>query len=206
MSTKIFDQAAAGWDGKSLRVEVADKISTAIARLPLTRQMNAMEYGCGTGLVGLALAPTLGHLTAIDTSQGMLDVVREKIDKENFSNVTPHCCDLLRDNYTQKHDFIFSSMTLHHIRDAKGLLQRFTELLNPGGYLALADLITEDGSFHNPDAEGIMHHGFDPDKLAELLADFGMKDIKSEIIHSIVKGEKNKEFPVFLLTGRMVGE
>ena len=206
MSTKKFDQAAAGWDGKSRRVEVANKISAAIARMPLTNQMNAMEYGCGTGLVGLALAPALGQLTTIDTSQGMLDVVQEKIDKQDISNVTPHSCDLLRDNYTQKHDFIFSSMTLHHIRDAEGLLQRFTALLNPGGYLALADLVTEDGSFHGLDAEGIMHHGFDPDKLAEFLTDLGMTDVKSEIIHSIIKGEENKEFPVFLLTGRMGGE
>ncbi|HID71068.1 MAG TPA: class I SAM-dependent methyltransferase [Desulfobacterales bacterium] len=202
MSTRKFDQAAAGWDGKSRRVEVASKISAAIANLPLHKKINGMEYGCGTGLVGLALAPTLGHLTVIDTSQGMLDVVREKIESQNISNVTAQCCDLLRDNYTQKHDLIFSAMTLHHIKDTQGLLQRFTALLNPGGYLALADLVTEDGSFHGPDAEGIMHHGFDPHKLADLLTDSGMTDIKSEIIHSIDKEENNKEYPVFLLTGR----
>lgn len=202
MSTKKFDQAAAGWDGKSRRVEVANKISAAISRLPLTKKMNGMEYGCGTGLVGLALAPKLGHLTVIDTSQGMLDVVREKLESQNITHVTPLCCDLLRDNYTEKHDLIFSAMTLHHIRDAHGLLQRFTALLNPGRYLALADLVTEDGSFHAADAEGIMHHGFDPHKLADFVADSGMTDIKSEIIHSIDKEENNKEYPVFLLTAR----
>ena len=116
-----------------------------------------------------------------------------------------HCCDLLADDYTQKHDLIFCSMTLHHIKDAKRLLQHFTDLLNPGGYLAIADLVTEDGSFHEPSAEGIWHHGFDLEKLSTLLEDFDMKDVKSEIIHTIVKEEKNnKKYPVFLLTGRKI--
>lgn len=56
MSRKKFDRAAADWDKKSRRIMLAEKVSTAIGKLPLTRAMDAMEYGCGTGLVGLALA------------------------------------------------------------------------------------------------------------------------------------------------------
>lgn len=203
MSTKHFDKAAAEWDKKSRRVILADKISSAILRLPLSKTMDSMEYGCGTGLVGMAVAPSLGNLTTIDTSQGMLDVLQEKVNDQDISNIQTLCCDLSADDYTRKHDLIFCAMTLHHIQDAKGLLQHFTELLNPGGYLAIADLVTEDGSFHDPSAEGIWHHGFDPEHLTTLLEDFDMEDVKSEIIHKIVTEENhNKEYPVFLLTGR----
>lgn len=203
MSTKKFDNAAAGWDKKSRRVLLAEKISAAIAQLPLSKKMDGMEYGCGTGLVGMAIAPSLHSLTAIDTSQGMLDVLREKVKKENGSNVHTLCCDLSTEEYTQKHDLIFSSMTLHHIKNMTALLQRFAELLNPGGILALADLVTEDGSFHGPSAEGIHHHGFDPDTLAALLGGFGLVDIKCEIIHTIIREENNTlEYPVFLLSCR----
>ena len=93
-------------------------------------------------------------------------------------------------------------MTLHHIKNAKALLQRFTELLNPGGYLAIADLITEDGSFHKASTEGIWHQGFDPEELTNILENFAMEDVKSDIIHSIVREENDKGYPVFLLTGR----
>ena len=206
MSTERFDKAAAEWDGKSRRVVLAKKISDAIMGLPLSKTMDGMEYGCGTGLVGLAVAPALRSLTAIDTSQGMLDVLQKKINDQGTATIQTLCCDLSADDYTQKHDLIFCSMTLHHIKNEKGLLQHFTELLNPGGYLAIADLVTEDGSFHEAAAEGIWHHGFDPANLTTLLEDLDMETVKSEIIHTIIKEENNnKEYPVFLLTGRKTG-
>ena len=203
MSTERFDKAAAEWDEKPRRVQLAEKISAAIGKLPLSKEMDAMEYGCGTGLVGLPLAPALHRLTAIDTSQGMLDVVQEKINVQGLTNVQPLCRDLLAEEYTGKHDLIFCSMTLHHIKDAEGLLRRFTELLNPGGYLALADLVQEDGSFHGPSAEGIRHHGFNPETLIDFLATLGMVNLQSEVIHTIIKEENNNhEYPVFLLSGQ----
>jgi len=204
MSRERFDKAASQWDAKPRRVELAEKISAAISsHIPLSRAMNAMEFGCGTGLVGLALAPSLGHLTAIDSSRGMLDVLQEKIASQGLQNVRPLCYDLLHDNYRETHDLIFCAMTLHHIKDAEGLLARFAELLNPGGYLAVADLVTEDGSFHDPAAKGIHHHGFNPKRLSSFLSTLGMEDIGVETIHSIVKEEwENQQFPVFLLTAR----
>lgn len=206
MSTERFDKAAAEWDGKSRRVLLAEKISGAIMGLPLSQEMDGMEYGCGTGLVGMAVAPAIHSLTAIDTSQGMLDVLQKKLTDQGIVNIKTLCCDLLADDYQQKHDIIFCSMTLHHIKDNRALLQRFTELLNPGGYLAVADLVLEDGSFHEADAEGIWHKGFDPEELTTFLQDCSMEEIHSTIVHTIVKEEaNNKEFPIFLLTARTIG-
>ena len=160
-----------------------------------------MEYGCGTGLVGLAVAPALKRLTTIDTSQGMLDVLQEKIDNQDNGTIQTLCCDLAKDQYSQKHDIIFCAMTLHHIQDAKEMLKRFADLLNPGGYIAIADLLTEDGSFHGADIEGIWHKGFDPEELSTYLQDIGLEDMKSEFIHTISKEEINKQYPIFLLSG-----
>ncbi len=203
MTTKHFDKAATDWDKKQRRVQLAAKISTAIAGLPLSSEMDAMEYGCGTGLVGLSLAPTLGHLTTIDTSQGMLDVLQGKITEQGISNVQPLRCDLLADNYNKHHDLVFCAMTLHHIKEPETLLQRFTELLNKDGYLALADLALEDGSFHDPSVKGVHHHGFDSEQLAAILTAAGLVDIKSEIIHTLSRGEgEERTYPVFLLTAR----
>ncbi|MBU1140292.1 MAG: class I SAM-dependent methyltransferase [Proteobacteria bacterium] len=202
MTTGHFDKAATDWDKKQRRVQLAAKISTAIARLPLSADMDALEYGCGTGLVGLALAPALGHLTCIDTSQGMLDVLQEKIRDQGISNVRPLRCDLLIDDYSKRHDLIFCAMTLHHIQESDTLLLRFAELLKQGGYLALADLAQEDGSFHDSSVTGVHHHGFDREQLAALLTAAGLIDVKSEIIHIMTKGEEeDRKYPVFLLTG-----
>ncbi len=73
-------------------------------------------------------------------------------------------------------------------------------LLRPGGRIALADLDTEDGSFHAADAEGIHHHGFDREGLADLVRAAGFTDVgfrtATEVEH------ESRRFPVFLLLAR----
>jgi len=206
MSGKHFDQAAAGWDRKQRRIELAARIAAAISStLPLSRTMKAMEYGCGTGLVGLALAPKLGSLTAVDTSAGMLEVLAGKIADAKITNVTPLRLDLLHEPLTDRFDLIFCAMVLHHIQETDAILARFSDLLRDGGYLAVADLREEDGSFHDPGADGVMHHGFDPADLAARLGGLGMQEMRFSDVHSIVKpreGEETRSYPVFLLTGR----
>ena len=203
MSTKYFDKAATDYDKKTRRIELADKISNAIMQLPITEQMNGIEYGCGTGLVGMSVAPFLDTLTAIDSSQGMLDMLQKKIQEQEITNVKTLCCDFSTESFTEKQDLIICSMTLHHLENAKDILLQFTTLLNPGGYLAIADCVTEDGSFHDSSDEGIWHHGFNPEELKTFLGDADMGSLQSSIVHTITKNtNRKKEYPVFLLTGQ----
>jgi len=65
-------------------------------------------------------------------------------------------------------------MTLHHIKDVRGLLKRFHHALLPGGYIAIADLDKEDGRFHD-NHDGVFHHGFDRDELGLLFAEAGFR-------------------------------
>ncbi len=206
MSGKHFDKAAAGWDQQQRRVELAAKIAVAISTtLPLHKKMSALEYGCGTGLVGLALAPQLARLTAVDTSSGMLEVLARKIKDEQITNVTPLRLDLLQETLPEKFDLIFCAMTLHHIKEADQLLARFCDLLADGGYLAVADLKEEDGSFHDPESDGVMHHGFDPAELVTTLTDLGLHHLAVQEVHSLVKTNEagvERAYPVFLVTGK----
>ena len=208
MSEKHFDKAAAGWDQKQRRIEMAAKIAGAISStLPLTQTMKAMEYGCGTGLVGLALAPQLASLTAVDTSAGMLEVLVRKIDEEKIANVTPLRLDLLDQPCTDRFELIFSAMVLHHVQETDKILERLCALLVEGGYLAVADLWEEDGSFHDASAEGVMHHGFNPADLAARLGTLGIQNVSYAKVHSIIKTNEagnERGYPVFLLTGRKV--
>ena len=50
-------------------------------------------------------------------------------------------------------------MVLHHVTDIENIIRKFHNLLNPDGHLAIADLYTEDGSFHGKEFTG--HKGFD---------------------------------------------
>jgi len=204
-----FDTKAADWDKKKTRVALAGAIAEAISDLPLNREMSAMEYGCGTGLVGLALAPRLGKLTAVDTSPGMLEVLQQKIDTAGVHNVTPLQLDLAHEPCVDRFDLIFSAMTLHHIEAANDILAVFCRLLNDGGYLAIADLDREDGSFHAPGSRGVRHHGFDRRQLSRQLGEHGLTEVKDRTAYVFRKSGKDgtiRDYSIFLITGRKAKE
>ena len=89
-------------------------------------------------------------------------------------------------------------MVLHHVDDYEAIIHTFYSLLNPEGYLAIADLYTEDGSFHGPNVK--VHFGFDPDKLKEIFMRNGFKNIEYKTCFE-VKRESGTKYPVFLMVG-----
>jgi ubiquinone/menaquinone biosynthesis C-methylase UbiE len=90
-----FDERAKDWDSDPKKVERARVVADEIRKtVPLSREMNAFEYGCGTGLLSFALQEDLGQITLADTSQGMLDVLAEKVSAAGVTNMHPVRLDL----------------------------------------------------------------------------------------------------------------
>jgi tRNA (cmo5U34)-methyltransferase len=206
MTENRFDTAAINWDNEKRRIELAKAISSRIALLPLHAGMRAMEYGCGTGLVGLDLAGRLASLVAADSSPGMLESIKAKINDMGIRNVFPRLLDLHRDDCEQEvFDLIFSAMTLHHLTDVGSILGKIYHCLKPGGIIALADLDEEDGSFHQDNPEGVMHHGFNRKKLAGDLERLGFTAVQASTVHTIRKKNSQgdeRSFPVFLMAAK----
>lgn len=205
MSANRFDRAAADWDKKDQRVLLAAAIAGGIATLPLHPAMEALEYGCGTGLVGLALAPQLKSLTAADSSPGMLATLSDKIAAAGLTNVYPLHLDLHNEICPRQFDLIFLAMTLHHLADVGSIIEKLVIGLKTGGYIALADLESEDGSFHGDNTESVMHHGFDRDELGGTLRRLGCSIIRTQTVHTVVKPNAagvEQPYPVFLLTAK----
>jgi ubiquinone/menaquinone biosynthesis C-methylase UbiE len=198
-----FDKVAASWDEKPQRRQLAAAVVAGIATtVPLNRGMQVLEYGCGTGLCGLQLAPRVGQLTAADTSKGMLDELRRKTAALGMDNVTPVL--IPRHDWTlpvATFDLAFASMVLHHVKEIRPLLQHLLQSLKPGGFLALADLEEEGGAFHD-DPAGVAHHGFNPRELMAWLEQLGFTGVSQRTVHTICKqrGRVEHTFPVFLLT------
>jgi ubiquinone/menaquinone biosynthesis C-methylase UbiE len=196
-----FDSKARQWDENPVFQDRANQIAAAmIAAVPLNTSMRALDYGSGTGMLSFPLQEKLGHITLKDTSAGMLAVVEEKIAAWGIVNMATRRMDLTTASMPdERYDLIYSSMTLHHIPDTNAILEAFHTLLNPGGWLCIADLDQEDGSFHGIQVN--VHHGFDRDALAELAAQAGFIDIRFSTVFEIVKTTEtgSRAYPVFLL-------
>jgi 2-polyprenyl-3-methyl-5-hydroxy-6-metoxy-1,4-benzoquinol methylase len=202
-----FDSKARQWDENPVFQERGLKIAQAIReRVPLHPQMRALDYGCGTGLLSFPLKDELGAILMADSSGGMLEVVNEKIAAQGVANMTTLQLDLLADPPpAQRFDLIATSMTLHHVPDTDHILRVFHDLLYPGGYLCIADLDQEDGSFHGIEVD--VHHGFDHANLGLRAAQAGFSDIRFQTVFSITKESESgtRDYPVFLMTARRAG-
>ncbi len=200
-----FDIKAEAWDNNPMHVERAQSVSGAIREMiPLTRQMKALEFGAGTGITSFFLKDELGEITLMDSSSEMLRVADEKIRASGSANLKTLFHDLSGTHYTGKNfDLIFSQMVLHHITDVEDIISKFHSLLNPGGYLAIADLYPEDGSFHGEGFAG--HWGFDPEGLSVRLRRAGFENTNYRKCYTINKKTGDSgilPFDLFLLVAR----
>jgi len=200
MGKNVFDEAARTWDEKPSRVENAQKVGGAILKfLPICKEWRALEIGAGTGLLTFCLQPHLKEIVAVDSSKGMVGVLKEKVEKLRVKNIKPLLMDAERELPKGRFNLIVLHMTLHHVKDVAGLFKRLKGLLATGGFIAVGDLVKEDGTFHS-DNTGVYHFGFSREELFNYFKEAGLEPYLFEEVHAI---EKNgRTYPIFLAAAK----
>jgi len=192
-----FDAAAADWDKGDIRQQIAAKTAEAVLNtIPLTAEMELLDFGAGTGLLTYRIAPAVRSVTAVDTSPGMLEVLQSKSTPEH--RIKTICGDITKVPLNDTFNGIISSMAMHHVEDTEGFLKTLFDHLKPGGFIAIADLDKEDGTFHTQGNEGVFHFGFDREALAALARKCGFVDTAFTTALTIDKPAK--PYPVFLFS------
>lgn len=196
-----FNTLAKNWDDDPKKTERAKIFAEEITNfIKPKNSWNALEFGSGTGLLSYELKDVFKEITLVDYSEGMIDVLKEKIEKCDIKNFKPLLLDLLDDNLNiGAFNVVFTLMTLHHMPDLNKILGVFNSLLKTNGYLCIADLVKEDGSFHYeyPDFDG--HNGFDKNELSEFLTNNGFTVKYYKVCFEIKKELENKTYPLFLM-------
>ncbi len=198
-----FDEAAATWDDNPVRHALTEAIAKAISEaVPLDGNWRVLEYGCGTGTLGFLLAPAVREVVAADASPGMIEQVRRKLALYPAARMTPLVLDLTRDpSPREEFDLIVTAMALHHVDDVQLVLSRLGGMLANRGWLVVADLCAEDGSFHEP--MKVPHNGFVPEDLAHTATrSLGQADCRWQTVHRVEKNGRSYE--VFLLVAHRV--
>jgi tRNA (cmo5U34)-methyltransferase len=201
--TNHFDNIAREWDKNEMHQKRTEAIAEYLLQMiPANKKLNALEFGAGTGLLSIALKDHFTEITLMDSSAEMIYSTIEKLMQKGITHLKPIFFDLEKQAYTDKtFDVIFCQMVMHHVGNIAKMVLKFSKLLNPGGLLAIADLYTEDGTFHDIDFDG--HFGFDPAALAEIMNLNGFCNVnclQCFVIEKTKEDGNTKNYPVFLLT------
>ena len=98
----------------------------------------ALDVGCGDGLLARKLAPRARHVTGLDRSPDM--ILKAKTLSAGIGNVDFVEAGLLEHELPEEHfDFVCSVATIHHMDFTKGLAA-MRDAVRPGGSLAVIGL------------------------------------------------------------------
>lgn len=204
-----FSEVAQTWDTPE-RISRGEKVTEAMQEALNLRGAKSihrgLEFGCGTGLIGFSLKDDIEDLSLVDPSEGMVEVVNEKISKLGAFNVKGYCTDLINGSF-ETQDLIFSSMVLHHVLDLNALFERIAQLLNKGGHLCIVDLDSDaEGHFHSEEEGFDGHHGFDQGQLRLDLESYGLKTKLSRTFFKSTKTRNGKVVPysLFILVAEKI--
>lgn len=196
-----FDVKSVTWDEDPRRRALAmDIVAAIIRRIPLAAGQRLLDVGCGTGLVGLPLASITRSLLGIDVSAGMVARFTAKVQATGQEGIRAEVRDLAMSPLPAGSiDVAVSAMAFHHIQDIAPMLRALADVLAPGGWLAIADLESEDGSFHD---EPVPHLGFDPAAFLTDMRQAGLEAVSCAQVHVMEKPAGGRRYPIFLAVAR----
>jgi len=196
-----FDSKARQYDSNPLHLQRAESVAEKIKKLlPSSKGLKALDFGAGTGTLSLLLSDWFSEIIMMDTSSEMVNVMNEKVEESRMQNLKPLFFDFENNDFNNgKVDFVFTQMVMHHVVDIENILTKFFNILNEGGFFVIADLYSEDGSFHGDGFIG--HNGFEVEKLKALLKKAGFSKCYHEDCFVVKKpvGDEIKDFPMFIL-------
>ena len=194
-NTEKFEMIANTYDTAE-RTLIAKISADAIrAYIDDAKSKSAIDFGCGTGLVGLDLLSKFNSMLFLDTSQNMITQVKEKIANLNIQNADTVCVDMEQECLVDLHaDYIFMAQVLLHIKDTELILSRLYDVLNEGGHLIIVDFNKNENIVTD-----MVHNGFNQDKLTDIMTNIGYRDIQIKTIYTGSKIFMGQDASMFIL-------
>jgi ubiquinone/menaquinone biosynthesis C-methylase UbiE len=103
---------------------------------PFTGKEAALDAGCGTGSLALALAPHVAEVVGVDTREDYLEAARAAAP----SNVRFQAADVMRLPFGYaEFDLVCCHRVLHHVRRPELAVSELARVARPGGKIFIAD-------------------------------------------------------------------
>ncbi len=135
----------------------------------------AADIGAGTGFITEGLVMKGVKVIAVDQSEEMLSMMRNKfieLDNIEFRSGDAECLPL--EDYEV--DYVFANMFLHHVEDPSKAINEMVRILKPGGKLVITDLDIHEFEFLKTE-QFDKWMGFNREDVKKWYLSAGLKDV-----------------------------
>jgi len=107
--------------------------------MKLSKNDSVLDLGCGEGSITLPIAKKVAKLTAVDSSEKMLELLEEKCDKEKIANVNIILKNLeeITVDDVGNHDIVLSSRSFNGIYNVKEVIANINKIATKYVYITL---------------------------------------------------------------------
>jgi ubiquinone/menaquinone biosynthesis C-methylase UbiE len=136
------------------RAEEGEELAArATAGLANAEQMLAIDLACGPGTYTRPLAARVRHAIGADLTPAMVEKARAEAARDGITNIEFVCADIYALPFADGAAGIVScGYAFHHMTDPPRALAEMARVLQPGGRIAITDIIVPegcDGDFQN---------------------------------------------------------
>ena len=187
---EIFDKYAKVWNSYSFVQEnIKNFIKFINEKNYLNKNVTIMDFGCGTGILGINLINNVKKVIFLDSSKEMIKQVQiglKKKDVLNYEIIEGEINDYKGD----KIDLILVTNVLNYIDDINNVINKFSNILKKGGKVLVVDLIETSEDISNT------HNGFKPENVVKLFENNGFNNVKYENFYDLNIWKSYKQFIV----------
>ncbi|MEJ2248355.1 MAG: class I SAM-dependent methyltransferase [Candidatus Lokiarchaeota archaeon] len=134
-----FDEKAEEWDNYA--IHDAPKVEKILDKVSLKKGDTVLDVGSGTGILIPYITEKVGkegRITAIDISEKMIAISKQKHPKSKFSNVEFINNDIMNIEFTKLYDVIICYSCFPHFSKKMKLIEHLSKGLKKGGKLIIA--------------------------------------------------------------------
>ncbi len=142
---RFWARRAASWDhGAGDNPGLLKVVERVLSEADPSPESFAVDLGCGSGQVTLALAKRCRTVVGVDVSEEMIALLLENAEREGVSNVDGRAVPIERLGLPESSvDLVVSNYALHHLRDRdkQTAVNEAFKWLRPGGMLVIGDMM-----------------------------------------------------------------
>ena|SRR5690625_1659260 len=193
MENNVFEQLAKKYDTED-KIHIANIIVKEVKdELQNSHSKSLIDYGSGTGLIGLELTDLVNSILLVDSSEQMLEIADAKISSRGITNSKVLHADFTKEIPSLNSDIIVMSLVLLHIPDTERILQALFTILNDGGKLLIVDFDKNDKVYHPK-----VHNGFSHEELRKKLFEVGFTSTEIRTFHHGDRIFMNQDASMFI--------